>query len=46
MVRIELTRREVTTVLQALAAQPYRDVAALIRRIVEQSSCTGSRLWQ
>ena len=35
---IKLEKREVTIILEALAEKPYKDVAALIRKIVEQAS--------
>lgn len=37
-VTIELYPHEVTTILQALAELPYKESAALIRRIVAQTS--------
>lgn len=38
MKKLELENREVTTILEALATRPYNEVAALIRKIVEQTS--------
>lgn len=38
MKKLELENREVTTILEALAAQPYNQVAALIHKIVAQTS--------
>lgn len=35
---LELEKREVTIILKALATQPYNLVAALIRKIVEQTT--------
>lgn len=35
---IELEKREVTIILKALSGQPYNEVAALIRKIVDQTS--------
>lgn len=35
---IKLEKREVTIILEALDEKPYKDVAALIRKIVEQTS--------
>lgn len=37
-VELELTSREVTVILKALAALPYREVAATIRKITYQAS--------
>lgn len=36
--KIELERREITIILKALAARPYNEVAALIRKIVDQTA--------
>lgn len=36
--KLELEKREVTIILKALATQPYSLVAALIRKIVEQTT--------
>lgn len=36
--KINISRHEVTVILNALKEQPYKDVAALIRKIVEQAS--------
>lgn len=36
--RLELTSREITVILKALAALPYREVAATIRKITYQAS--------
>lgn len=36
--KLELTTREVTVILKALAALPYREVAATIRKITYQAS--------
>jgi hypothetical protein len=36
--KLELTSREVTVILKALAALPYREVAATIRKITYQAS--------
>lgn len=36
--KLELTSREVTVILKALAALPYNQVAATIRRITYQAS--------
>lgn len=36
--KLELERREVTIILEALADRPYNEVAALIRRIIDQVS--------
>lgn len=36
--QLELTSREVTVILKALAALPYREVAATIRKITYQAS--------
>ena len=33
---LKLKPREITTILTALAEQPYKDVVALVRKIVEQ----------
>ena len=35
---INLEQREITIILYALATRPYMEVAALIRKIVEQAS--------
>ena len=35
---LKLKPKEITTILTALAEQPYKDVAALIRKIVEQTA--------
>lgn len=35
---LKLKPKEVTTILTALAELPYKDVAALIRKIVEQTA--------
>lgn len=37
-VELELTSREVTVILKVLAALPYREVAATIRKITYQAS--------
>lgn len=36
--KLEVTSREVTVILKALAALPYREVAATIRKITYQAS--------
>lgn len=36
--KIDLTNHEITIILQALSTQPYMEVAALIRKIVEQTA--------
>ena len=36
--KLEVTSREVTVILKALAALSYREVAALIRKITYQAS--------
>ena len=36
--KLEVSSREVTVILKALAALPYRDVAATIRKITYQAS--------
>lgn len=36
--QLELTSRDVTIILQALAELPYKESAALIRKIVWQTS--------
>jgi hypothetical protein len=36
--KLELTSREVTVILKALAALPYNQVAATIRKITYQAS--------
>ena len=36
--KLELENREITVILKALAECPYKDSAALIRKIVEQTS--------
>lgn len=36
--KLELEKREIRIILNALAGQPYNLVAALIRKIVEQTS--------
>lgn len=38
MKKLELERREITIILDALATRPYNEVAALIRKIVVQTS--------
>lgn len=38
MEKLELERREVTIILNALATRPYNEVAALIRKIVAQTA--------
>lgn len=40
---LKLKPKEVTTILTALAEQPYKDVAALIRKIVEQTATSNCR---
>lgn len=35
---LHITNHEITIILQALSSQPYMDVAALIRKIVEQTA--------
>lgn len=35
---IKLERAEISLILKALADRPYKEVAALIRKIVEQAS--------
>lgn len=37
-VKIELEQREITIILKALQEQPYNRVAALIRKIVDQTA--------
>ena len=41
--QLELTSRDVTIILQALAELPYNEVAALIRKIVWQDSQEKSK---
>lgn len=41
--QLELTSREVTIILQALAELPYKESAALIRKIVWQDSQEKSK---
>ena len=36
--KLEVTSREVTVILKALAAMPYREVAATISKITYQAS--------
>lgn len=35
--KIDLEAREITVILKALAEHPYKDVAAIIRHIVDQA---------
>ena len=36
--KIDITNHEITIILKALSTKPYMEVAALIRKIVEQTS--------
>ena len=38
MPNLNLEQREITIILDALSARPYMEVAALIRKIVEQTA--------
>lgn len=40
---INLTEREVSIILDALSTRPYMEVAALIRKIVEQTTTEERR---
>ena len=37
-VKLDIEKREVTIILNALEGRPYGEVAALIRKIVDQTS--------
>lgn len=36
--KLDVEKREVTIILKALSERPYNEVAALIRKIVDQTS--------